>query len=204
MIIGPRYKIARRVGAPIFEKTQTQKYVLSQGRREKSGERGPRQKSDFGLQMAEKQKARFTYLLSEKQFSNYVKKAIATKGNNVSILYSFLEQRLDNVIYRMGFANTRAAARQMVSHGHITVNGKRVTIPSIQVGEGDVIGLRAGSAKKPIFATLGDKIKNSTTPAWIKLDADKRQAAITGIPNHEADKAGLMFDLSVVIEFYSR
>jgi small subunit ribosomal protein S4 len=156
------------------------------------------------MQMAEKQKARFTYLLSEKQFSNYVKKAIATKGNTVAHLYTLLEKRLDNVIYRMGFANTRSAARQMTGHGHITVNGKRVTIPSIQVSEGDVIGIRVGSVNKPLFGTLSEKIKNSTTPAWIKLDTDKKQATIAGIPNHEADKAGLMFDLSVVIEFYSR
>lgn len=204
MIIGPRYKIARKVGAPIFEKTQTQKYAASQARRAKSSERGPRQKSDFGLQMAEKQKARYTYLLLERQFSNYVKKAIATKGNTVSLLYSLFERRLDNVVYRMGFASTRAASRQMVSHGHITVNGKRVTIPSIQVREGDTIGIRAGSLNKPIFATISEKIKNTTTPAWIKMDLDKRQAVISGMPNYETEKVGLQFDLSAVIEFYSR
>src|SRR3989344_4607185 len=165
MIIGPRYKIARRVGAPIFEKTQTKKYALSQARRGKTSSRGPRQKSDYGVQMLEKQKARFTYLLSEKQFSNYVKKAIGTKGNTVSILFNFLEQRLDNVIYRMGFAPTRAGSRQMVSHGHITLNGKRVTIPSIQVREGDIVAVRAGSAKKPLFETLSEKIKDLTTPS---------------------------------------
>lgn len=204
MIIGPRYKIARRVGAPIFEKTQTQKYAASQARRAKGSERGPRQKSDFGLQMAEKQKARFTYLLLEKQFSNYVNKAIATKGNSPALLYSLFERRLDNVVYRMGFAATRSASRQMVSHGHITVNGRRVTIPSIQVRQGDVIGIRAGSLNKPLFANISDRIKNSTSPAWIKVDLEKRQAEITGIPNYETEKAGLQFDLSAVIEFYSR
>lgn len=204
MIIGPRYKIARRVGAPIFEKTQTQKYALSQGRRAKNSERGPRQKSDFGLQMQEKQKARFTYLLTEKQFSNYVKKAIATKGNTISILFNSFERRLDNVLFRMGFAPTRAASRQMVSHGHITVNGRRVTIPSIQVKENDVISVREGSLKKPLFATIEDKIKNVTPPAWIKTDVAKKQGTIAGMPNLEAEKAGLMFDLNAVVEFYSR
>ena len=204
MIIGPRYKIARRVGAPIFEKTQTQKYAASQARRSKSGERGPRQKSDFGVQMVEKQKARFTYLLMERQFSNYLKKAIATKGHTVSIFYGLLERRLDNVIFRMGFAPTRAASRQMVAHGHITLNGKRVTIPSIQVRVGDAIGVREGSSKKPLFLNLSERAKNTTPPAWIKVDAEKRQATITGVPNFETEKAGLMFDLSAVIEFYSR
>lgn len=204
MKIGPRYKIARRLGAPIFEKTQTQKYVLSQTRKSKGSDRGPRQKSDYGAQLLEKQKARFTYLLSERQFSNYVKGAVATKSQTVGTLFGFLERRLDNVVYRMGFAPTRAASRQMVSHGHIMLNGRRVTLPSIQVKAGDKIAIRAGSAKKPLFINLDERIKNVTPPNWIKVDTRKREAEIAGTPNIEAERVGLQFDLNAVIEFYSR
>lgn len=204
MIIGPRYKIARRLGAPIFEKTQTQKFALRQSKKgKKDGRGGPRQKSDYGLQMIEKQKARFTYLLTEKQFSNYVEKAIKTKGNTVPTLYGLLERRLDNVAYRMGLASTRAASRQMVSHGHLTVNGKRVTIPSYQVTKGDVIGIREGSAKKPLFINVDEKLKNQTPPAWLKVDLNKKQASVEGLPS-VSDKADMLFDLNAVIEFYSR
>ncbi len=204
MIIGPRYKIARRVGAPIFEKTQTQKYALSQSRKTKKEGRGPRQKSDYGVQLLEKQKARFTYLLPERQFENYVRKATATRGSSTSVLFSLLERRLDNTIYRMNFAPTRAAARQMVSHGHITLNGKRVTIPSIHVKEGDVVSIREGSLKRPLFSNLQAKIKDFKMPTWIRFDAEKRQGTVTGGPNYETEKAALQFDLNAVIEFYSR
>lgn len=203
MIIGPKYKIARRLNAPVFEKTQTQKFALSAARKTKKGKGGPRQKTAFGEQMAEKQKARFTYLLTEKAFSNYVKKAMATKGSTVPALFGLLERRLDNVVYRMGLATTRSGARQIVSHGHITVNNKRVTIPSYQVNQGDVVNVRAGSAKKPLFVTATEKMKAVTAPNWIKADAEKVEATVTSLPTltHKTDT---IFDLNTVIEFYSR
>jgi small subunit ribosomal protein S4 len=201
MIIGPKFKIARRLNAPVFEKTQTQKFVQSQARKQKKGR--PKQASAFGEQMNEKQKARFTYLLTEKAFSNYVKKALASKGNTVPTLYSLLESRLDNVVYRSGFATTRSGARQMVSHGHITVNGRRVDIPSMQTKIGDIVTVREGSAKKPLFANVSERIKNITAPAWIKTDGDKAQATVVGAPNF-ASKTDTLFDLNLVIEFYSR
>jgi small subunit ribosomal protein S4 len=104
------------------------------------GKRGP--KSDFGVQMLEKQKARYTYLLSEKQFSKYVKSAIEKQGDNREILFKTLESRLDNIVLRAGFAPTRLAARQLVSHGHLMVNDRRVTIPSYSVRVGDKISIR--------------------------------------------------------------
>lgn len=201
MIIKSKYKIARRVGAPIFEKTQTQKFALRSDRRVKT-RRGNRQKSDYGLQMMEKQKARFTYLLSEKQFSNYVKKAILIKGNTVPTLYSLLERRLDNVVYRLAIAPTRAAAKQLVSHGHITINGKRVSIRSYQVSEGEVIGIREGSKTKTVFANLDQSFKDRETPAWLKRDDEKRQGTVVGMP--DSSKADMMFDLNTVVEFYNR
>ncbi len=205
MIIGPKYKIARRLNAPVFEKTQSQKFALSQARKTKTkgSGRGPRQKSAFGEQMIEKQKARFTYLLTEKTFSNYVRKAIEGRESTVPTLFGLLESRLDNVVYRIGLATTRSGARQMTSHGHVTVNGKRVTIPSYQVYEGDVIGVREGSLKKPLFVGATERMKNFTPPVWIKTDPEKVQAVITGKPSI-ANKTDTLFDLNLVIEFYSR
>lgn len=203
MKIGPKYKIARRLNAPVFEKTQTQKFALSSARKTKKGNFGSRQKSAYGEQILEKQKARFTYLLTEKRFSNYVKKAIAAKGNTVPTLHKLLESRLDNVVSRIGLATTRAGARQMVSHGHITVNGKRVTIPSFQVSVGDVIAIRAGSAKKALFAGIDERMKNRSAPAWIKVDISKLEAVISGQPVM-IDKGDSLFDLNLVVEYYSR
>ncbi|HLP43717.1 MAG TPA: 30S ribosomal protein S4 [Candidatus Nanoarchaeia archaeon] len=203
MIIGPKYKIARRLNAPVFEKTQTQKYALSAARKTKKGKGGPRQRTAFGEQMAEKQKARFTYLLTEKAFSNYVRKAMDSKDNTVPALFSLLERRLDNVVYRMGLATTRSGARQMVSHGHIGVNGKKVTIPSFAVSVGDKIDVRPNSQKKPLFANATEKMKNITAPNWIKADAEKVHAEILSLPSL-AHKTDTIFDLNTVIEFYSR
>jgi len=203
MIIGPKYKIARRLNAPVFEKTQTQKFALSQAKKSKKTSRGPRQKSAFGEQLTEKQKARFTYLLTEKQFSNYVKKALASKGNTVPALYGLLEGRLDSVTYRAGFATTRSGARQIVSHGHMTVNGNRVTIPSYQISVDDVIGVREASQKKPLFVGISEKMALVTPPNWIKVDSAKIQAKITGAPS-SGGKVDTLFDLNSVIEFYSR
>ena len=130
MRIGPQYKIARRLGAPIFEKTQTAKFALSQEKKFKN-KRG-RPKTDFGLQMAEKQKARFFYGITEKQFKNYVRKVLDdSKVAPASGLFSVLESRLDNVVWRAGLAPTHRAARLVVAHGHILVNSKRTYTPLI-------------------------------------------------------------------------
>ena len=202
MIIGPKYKIARRLGAPIFEKTQTQKYALHLEKRgKKKGFSKP--KSEFGIQMNEKQKARFTYGLSERQFSNYVKEAISKKGANASqSIFEFLETRVDNVVYRLGFSPTRLGSRQLVSHGHIAVNGRRVNTPSMRLKIGDKVEITGRSTTKPVFANLDEKIKNATTPSWIKFDSVKKVAEIQGKPTYV--KSENMFDLNAVIEFYSR
>lgn len=202
MITGPKYKIARRLGAPIFEKTQTQKYALHLERKGKK--RGfSKAKSEFGLQLNEKQKARFIYGLSERQFSNYVKEALLKKTPNASqTIFEFLEQRLDNVIYRLGFSPTRGGARQIVSHGHIAVNGRRVNTPGRRMTLGDKIEITGRSVAKPLFADLNEKIKNVTVPSWIKFDAVKKTAEIQGSP--VLVKTENMFDLNTVIEFYSR
>jgi small subunit ribosomal protein S4 len=203
MIIGPKYKIARRLGAPVFEFSQIQKYVLSQARKEKSGKSFSRPKSEFGLQLLEKQKARFTYCMTEKQFSRSVKEALSKKDKNaVARLYTALESRADNVAYRAGFAPTRLAARQMISHGHMTVNGKRITIPSMKLSMNDILGIRPGSVSKPLFASLDERLKTYTAPAWIAFNFDKKEAKIQGEPKYSAGDS--MFDINAILEFYSR
>ncbi len=204
MIIGPKYKIARRLGAPIFEKTQTAKFALSKERREKNGKRGfSRPKSEFGLQLVEKQKARFTYGLTEKQFSKYVKEAMDKKGKSATAsIFESLELRADNVAYRSGFASTRLGARQMVGHGHMLVNGKRITIPSYKLSEGDVLSIRVASSGKPLFQGLDERLKAQTVPSWIKFDFDKKTATVQGMPKYEQSEN--LFDLNAVLEFYSR
>jgi len=204
MIIGPKYKIARRLGAPIFEKTQTAKFALSKERREKNSKRGfSRPKSEYGLQLLEKQKARFTYCLTEKQFSKYVKEAMDKKGKSAtSSIFESLELRADNVAYRAGFASTRLASRQMVGHGHMLVNGKRITIPSYKLSEGDVLSIRVASSGKPLFQGLDERLKAHTVPAWIKFDFDKKTATVQGMPKYEQSEN--LFDLNAVLEFYSR
>lgn len=201
MIIGPRYKIARRLGAPIFEKTQTQKYATRAAEKSAKKSRG-RARTDYGIGMIEKQKARLSYGLSAKQFENYVKASIAKKGSSSTLLVRKLEGRLDNVVLRAGFANTRAFARQMVSHGHITVNGKKVNIPSYQVAVGETVGIREGSQKKAMFANLDERLKSIKVPAWLKLNFDKKQVVVDGEP--QAPTTELLFNVNTVLEFFSR
>ncbi len=204
MKLGPKYKIARRLGAPIFEKTQTQKFKMRSGDGEKKGKGGGRgAKSDFGKQQIEKQKARFTYGISEKQFSNYIKKIIEKKSNTpANDIFAALETRLDNVVYRAGLVSTRRLARQVVSHGHIMLNGRKNSVPSTCVKPGDEISIREGSLKTVLFCTLDEKIKNATTPIWLAWKAGEKKASILRAPSIEGQD--LMFDLGAVIEFYKR
>ncbi len=203
MIIGPKYKIARRLGAPVFEKTQTQKFALSLARREKTRKGFVRPKSEYGAQLLEKQKARFTYCLTEKQFGNYVKKALAKKGTQVAnALFESLETRADSFAYRAGFAPTRLAARQMVGHGHMMVNGKRITIPSFALSEGDTLSIRPASVNKPLFKDLEERLKTHNRPAWIGFDADTKTATVQGKPKYESGES--LYDINAILEFYSR
>ena len=202
MKIGPKYKIARRLGAPIFEKTQTPKYTLSLARKERSVGKGHgKSKSEFGQELIEKQKTRFTYGINERQFKNYVDKALRSQVP-VQTLFITLESRLDNFLYRAGFTKTRAQARQAASHGHIMVNGKRVTIPSILLSKGDTVSLRAGSSSSPLFGEVTERMKSVIIPAWIKIDPDKKQATVEDKPVYVGQEH--VFNLGTVIEFYNR
>jgi small subunit ribosomal protein S4 len=199
MKIGPKYKIARRLGAPIFEKTQTAKFAASKEKKKPL----MKSKSSFGQQLNEKQKARLTYGITEKQFKNYAKKVLAkASGSQTDNLYGLLEGRLDNVVYRAGFASTRRHARQLVSHGHIKVNNIRVTIPSYATKKGDEITIRKESESKPVFVNLEERLKNRETSTWTSLDLKTKTVKITDNPKYEAVKE--LFDLQAVFEYYRR
>lgn len=203
MIIGPKYKIAKRLGAAIFEKTQTQKFALSEARsaQNKKGKGRPGGMSDYNKQLIEKQKMRFSYGISERQLSRYAEEAVTEKGEPTTLLLKKLESRLDNVVYRMNIAKTRRLARQMVSHGHILVNGKRVTIPSYQVKVKDMISVREGSRVKPLFTSLAENYEGANLPSWVRFDIKKFSGETTADPVHEA---AMLFDPALVLEFYSR
>ncbi len=199
-----KYKLAKRLGPSIFEKTQSQKFALSAERsaKNKRGGRG-RGASEYGKQLLEKQKVRVTYGLSERQFRNYVERAMAIKGKSpVEALHESLEMRLDNLVYRIGLASTRRAARQMVSHGHITVDGTKTTIPSRRVYPGDVIAVREGSKGASLFTSFAEKFAERPLPSWLSFDAKAMKGEVKVLPTVEsADPAG---DLVTVISFYSR
>ncbi len=201
MKIGPKYKIARRLGAPIFEKTQSQKYALSLSRKEKNGKVPQRPKSEFGRQLVEKQKARFSYGISEKQFAKYVKEAIHS-SEPLQKLFQSLELRLDNILYRSGFAQTRAQGRQIAAHGHAVVRGKRVTIPSMKLALDSIVTVREGSASSPLFGGVEERMKTITVPVWIAVNGEKKEAKVIGLPVYTPGEN--IFDLNMVLEFYSR
>ncbi|MEK7194118.1 MAG: 30S ribosomal protein S4, partial [Patescibacteria group bacterium] len=160
-----------------------------------------RPKSEFGKQLIEKQKARFSYGVSERQFAKYVKKSLSTPEPTQKLFQS-LELRLDNALYRAGLAKTRLQARQMAAHGHSTVNGRRVTVPSIELRDGDVVGVREGSKTSGLFVAADERLKTASVPAWLAVNPEKLEAKMVGRPVY--DKQQSVFDLGAVIEFYSR
>ena len=198
-----QYKIAKRLGAAVFEKTQSQKFALSDARVKKTKKPCRGGGSDYGRQLLEKQKVRFTYGLSEKQLSKYAAKSFA-QPNPSDALHKELEMRADMASYQAGLASTRRAGRQMVSHGHITVNGRRITTPSYRVKIGVVIAVREGSRKSQLFASLVDENKENrrAVPQWITTDIQLLKAEITGEPTYVAAESGL--DYATLFEFYSR
>ncbi len=200
MISKPKFKICKRLGPGVYDKCQTSKFSATSGKFKIGGKR-PKALSEYGTQLVEKQKIRFSYGISEKQLSNYVKKISQTKGPGATErFYELLEMRLDNVIYRMGLANSRRAARQMVSHGHFIVNDHKVTIPSYQVKVTDIVKIREGSKVKKIFDNLLERLKDYNMPDWLIFDAKKLEGKILNKPKNNET----FLDLNVVLEFYSR
>ena len=201
MISKPKFKIGRRLGAGVYDKCQTPKFSASSGKFAGPGARRPKALSEYGAQLIEKQKIRFSYGITERQLSNYVEKASNIKGaGTAEKFYEELESRLDNVVYRMGLAPSRRAARQMVSHGHFIVNNHRVTIPSYEVQPKDIIKIREGSKVKKIFANLADRLKEYNPPVWVTFDVNKMEGIILAKPKN----VETFLDLNAVLEFYSR
>lgn len=155
-------------------------------------------------QLREKQKVRRMYGLLEKQFAKLMKEAVKAEGLTGEKLLEFLERRADNVVFRAGFALTRRQARQLVSHGHFLLNGRRVDVPSIRLNPGDVLEVRPKSAKSEYFKNLPNIIgaSNVTPLSWLKVDAKKMKIEITGLPKREEAEAGINEQL--IVEYYSR
>jgi small subunit ribosomal protein S4 len=158
----------------------------------------------YAQQLREKQKVRRLYGLLEKQFANLMVEANRTQGQSGQILLQLLERRLDNAVYRAGFATSRRAARQLVTHGHFMLNGRRVDIPSIRLKEGDEIVVRPKSAKSGYFTQMDEVAKNTVQPSlsWVKGDIKKLTIKITGLPKREEAEADINEQL--IVEYYSR
>ncbi len=200
MLTKPKFKICRRLGAGVYDKCQTSKFQAASSKGGAMGARRPKALSEYGAQLVEKQKIRFSYGITERQLSNYVKKAVLAKGGGTEKLYEILEFRLDNAIYRMGLSASRRAARQMVSHGHFIVNDKRVTIPSFELKSGDVVKIREGSKQKKIFDNLAERTKDYNPPNWLSFDVKVMEGKILDKPKNTES----FLDLNAVLEFYSR
>ena len=159
-------------------------------------------KSEYATQLTEKQKVKFVYGIQEKQFRNYYEKASRAEGNTGEVLLTYVERRLDNVVYRLGFANTRRQARQLVNHGHFTVNGKRVNIPSYLIKAGDVVAVSEKAASNNFFKGLKEADAFVAAPKWLDCDKTKLEGKVIAMPT----KADIDFDIAVnlIVELYSK
>ncbi len=201
--IGPKNKIARRFGVNLGLKSNPAKVAkrINQPPGIQGVSKRRRSVSAFGKQLVEKQKAKYIYGLREKQFSAYVDKATRQQGDSGVKLLEILESRFDNVIYRLGFAITRAQARQFVSHNMFTVNGKKMNIPSHMVKPGDVIELKSNKQNKKIFEDLTERLSNYVTPSWLTIDTKAKSGKVLHAP--ASDDVEKIFDVKLIIEFYA-
>lgn len=202
----PKCKYCRRVGEKLFlkgERCHTPK-CASVRKPYRPGAHGKRFRrvSEYGRQLLEKQKIRWVYGLSEKQFRRYFNEATKARGVVGEMLVRRLELRLDNAVFRIGLAPSRAVARQLVSHRHVLVNGRPVNIPSLELKEGDVVTLRESSKSSPMFENLSGRLKNYNPPAWLSVDKKAWEGTVKGTPT--MDGADVPADVQAVIEFYSR
>ncbi len=201
--MGPRGKLVRKFGENIFGNPKFDRLLAKKAYGPgQHGQSRRRRKSNYGVQLLEKQKIRTTYGLLEKQFSNYFEKADQMEGETGINLLQLLERRLDNVIYRLGFASTRPAARQLVNHGHFLVNNRKVNIASFLVRPGDVIQVRERSKKLDIIMNSMKRIKGDIDLPWLELDKAKMQGSFLEIP--ERDQMNVTFNEQLVVELYSK
>ena len=197
---GPRVRISRRFGIPIFGPT---KYL--ERRNYGPGVHGPksrRKTTDYGLGLIEKQKFRYYYGLMEKQFRGVYEKALRRRGVTGEQMLQILETRLDNVVFHLGFANTRAAARQMVSHGHITVKGRKVNIPSYALKVNDVIEVKNNSVSRQLATKNMETSTSRAVPDWLQLSKEEFKGSVMRIPTR--DEIQPIANEQTVVEFYSR
>ena len=196
---GPKTKIARKFGEAIFGDDKAfEKRNYPPGQHGNAKRRG--KKSEYAIQLMEKQKAKFTYGVLEKQFTNMFKKATAAPGITGDVLLQYCESRLDNVVFRMGIAPTRSGARQLVSHRHILVNGKKVNISSYQVKAGDVIAVRE---KSKSLETITNSLSNAShSYEWISWNNDKMEGAYVSIPSRIQIPENI--NTQFIVELYSK
>lgn len=206
---GPKEKIERRIGERIaikgmrsvMGKTAITKKPYPPGI---NGRKPSRKTSEFGQQLKSKQKVKNMYRLLENQFKNYVKKAVVSHEQPYALILNSLEHRLDNVVFRMGLAQSRDQARQLVNHGHILLNGRKMDIPSARVHIGDEISVREGSRKSAFFQNLVPQwLPKYDAPAWIELNKEAMKAKVKGQATPEESGVGNT-DLQAIIEYYSR
>jgi small subunit ribosomal protein S4 len=202
--LGPKLKLSRREGTDLFLKSGVRAIETKCKIDTAPGQHGARKPrlSDYGLQLREKQKVRRIYGVLEKQFRNYYKEAARLKGNTGENLLQLLESRLDNVVYRMGYASTRAEARQLVSHKSIVVNGSVVNIPSYKVSAEDVVAVREKSKKQGRIVAALELAEQREKPTWIDVDAK----AMTGVYKSHPERSELSTEINeqLIVELYSK
>jgi small subunit ribosomal protein S4 len=197
---GPRVRISRRFGVPIFGPS---KYL--ERRNYGPGVHGPksrRKHTDYGLGLIEKQKLRYFYGLMERQFRGVYEKALRRRGVTGEQMLQILETRLDNVVYHLGFASTRAAARQMVAHGHVTVNARKVDIPSYALKVNDAISIKNHNASRQLATKNLESAGSRAVPDWMSLDKEALKGVVMRIPSR--DEIHPIANEQAVVEFYSR
>ncbi len=203
---GPNCRVCRRFGTKLYLKGERcfgPKCGVER-RRYPPGEHGQgrRKVSEYGLQLGEKQKLRYIYGVLETQFRRHFEEADRLPGMTGPNLLSILERRLDNVVYRLGFASSRDQARQLVRHGHFEVNGRKTNIPSAIVREGDVISVRQRARDSEYFAATKDDLTEKSVPAWLSLNSENLSGQVTRLP--ERDEIDTPVNEQLVVEYYSR
>jgi len=206
MRIGPKYKIARRLGEGIFSKTLKERFAMMEGKKKINLTRKKKHRSnltEYGIQFLEKQRLRYSYGISERQLGNYIEEArINTSGRAADNIFGLLESRLDNVVYRLGLVPTRQFARQIVTHGHVIVNKKRVGSPSYRIKVGDIITIKQNAKEGGLMRDRRELLTEYRTPSWLSLDPVEIMGKVLAKPKPGEYETGLNFGL--VIQFYSR
>ncbi len=198
---GPKTKISRRFGVPIFGPSKAlERKNYGPGMHGPKGSR--RKQSDYAVALAEKQKLRYQYGLLERQFRRYFKTALTRRGVTGEILLQLLETRLDNVVFRLGFANSRSAARQMVSHGHVAVNGRKVDISSFNLKSGDVVTVKDKPGSRRLAAKHIELTQIAPIPDWLTVDKEHFTGTVTRIPTRE--EIAPIVNEQLIVELYSR